>query len=230
MKGISINIQTKITLIGKPDKAKWLENYVKHNIKSKGTGIPDIRQIIKEVNKKYKLTERCISEQIELLNDLMSQEYTEDKLSAILYLQLFWKNKNESQTLNIISKWFDNNLITDWNVCDWICVRVLTPLVDNYTKPTLTELKKWNNNKNLWKARASLVPLAQSKSINQHEKLVREFSIKLIKREERFSKTSVGWVMREYSKVDIDFVLKFLFDFNNYTTKEVIKNATKYLN
>ena len=35
--------------------------------------------------------------------------------------------------------------------------------------------------------------------------------------------------LREYSKVDINFVREFLLEFENWTTKEVIKNATKYL-
>lgn len=228
MKEISKNIQDKITSIGKPEKAKWLENYVKHDIKSKGVGIPEIRKIIQEANKDYNLTEKKITEQIELLNDLMSQEYTEDKLAAILYLQLFWKGKNNKETIGLISEWFDKELITDWNVCDWLCVRLITPMVDNWTEQTLTELSKWNKNKNLWKARASLVPLAQWKTIDQHEKIIREFSIELIKRKERFCKTSVGWVLREYSKKDSDFVTKFLSDYEKWTTKEVIKNATKY--
>jgi len=230
MKEISKNIQYKIALIGKPEKAKWLENYIKHDIKSKGVGIPNIRQIILEKNKEFRINQKSIAEQIELLNDLMSQQYTEDKLSAILYLQLFWKNKNERQTIDLISEWFNGDLITDWNVCDWLCVRILTPMVDSWTTQTIKELKKWNKNKNLWKARASLVPFAQCKTIDRHIDLIQEFSIELIKREERFCKTAVGWVLREYSIIDRDFVKEFISKNENLMTKEVIRNATKYLN
>ena len=88
MNEISKNIKSKITSIGKPDKAKWLENCIKHDIKSKGVGIPEIREIVKEATKYYKLLELDVSEQIDLLNDLMTSEYTEDKLSAIIYIQL----------------------------------------------------------------------------------------------------------------------------------------------
>jgi 3-methyladenine DNA glycosylase AlkD len=230
MKEISKIIQDRITLIGNPEKAKWLENYVKHNVKSKGVGIPEVREIIICANNDFKLTEKKISEQIELLNDLMSQEYTEDKLAVVVYLELFWKGKNERQTLDLISKWFDDYFIADWNVCDWLCVRILTPLLDTWTKQTITEFKKWNKNDNLWKARASLVPFAQCKTIDQHKNTIIEFSTELIKRDERFCKTSVGWVLREYSKIDIDFVREFLSEFENWTTKEVIRNATKYFN
>jgi len=229
MKKISKKIQDRITSIGKPEKAKWLENYVKHNVKSKGVGIPEIRTIIVEVNEEDKLTERAVPEQVELLNDLMSQDYTEDKLAAILYLQLFWRGKYERETIDLISSWFDNRFIADWNVCDWLCVRILTPMLDDWTKRTLAALKKWNKSNNLWKARASLVPFAQCKTIAQHEAVIEKFSAELIKRDERFCKTAVGWVLREYSKVDEEFVLKFLSDFERWTTKEVVRNATKYI-
>ena len=229
MKEISKKIQDRITAIGKPEKAKWLENYVKHDIKSKGVGIPEIRTIINDANNEYKLTVKRITEQIELLNDLMSQDFTEDKLAAILYLQLFWKDKYNKQKIDLISDWFDRNLISDWNVCDWLCVRILVPMIDHSTEQTIAELKKWNKNKNQWKARASLVPFAQCKTIAQHENVIKEFSTELIKRDERFCKTAVGWVLREYSKIDSDFVIKFLSDFENWTTKEVVRNATKYI-
>ncbi len=227
---ISKKIQDKILAIGKPEKAKWLENYIKHDIKSKGVGIPDIRNIVKEINEEFKITEKPLKDQVELLTDLMSQEYTEDKLSAILYLQLFWKDKYDKQKIDLISDWFDRNLITDWNVCDWLCVRILTPMIDSSTKKTIAELKKWNKSKNLWKARASHVPFAQCKTIGQHKKIIENLSVELVKREERFCKTAVGWVLREYSKIDSDFVEKFLSKNENWTTKEVIRNEKKYIN
>jgi hypothetical protein len=68
-------------------------------------------------------------------------------------------------------------------------------LIDNWTKQTIIELKKWNKDKNHWKARASLVPFAQCKTIDEHKDIVNEFLIELIKRKERFCKTSVGLVL-----------------------------------
>lgn len=130
----------------------------------------------------------------------------------------------------IISDWFDKEWITDWNVCDWLCVRVLTPMVDAWATDTSKELRKWNKNQNQWKARASLVPFAQCKSLTTHKNIIKEFSVELIKRDERFCKTAVGWVLREYSKIDSGFVSGFLDEYKNWTSKEVIKNVAKYIN
>lgn len=229
MNKITQEITRSIASISDPSKAQWLINYVKHDIKSRGVGIPEIRKIVIGAQGAHQLTKRPLSEQMEILNGLMGSEYTEDKLAAILYIQLFWKGSYTDETLLLISEWFDNELIFDWNVCDWLCVRILTPMIDASAALTIPALRTWNTDLNLWKARASLVPFAQCKTIGIHKDIVHEFSAVLIQRQERFCKTAVGWVLREFSRIDRDFVTAFLSDYGPYTTPEVVKNATKYI-
>lgn len=229
MKRFSKIIQDRLSALGDEKKARWLESYVKHNIQSKGVGIPQIRTVIKEENRNNSLTQMASEKQLELIDDLMRQPFTEDKLAAILYLQLYWKEKEPSLLLSLIADWFDQKWIGDWNVCDWLCVRILTPMVERATIDTVPTLEAWNEADYLWKARASLVPFAQVKNITSHYETIRRLSAQLIRREERFCKTSVGWVLREYSRHDPDFVIKFLEEYEPWTTREVVKNATKYL-
>jgi len=221
-------IRDKISSIGDPQKSAWLENYVKHNIKSKGVGIPEIRQVLKLAEKRFHMTHMPITGQVELINDLMKQEYTEDKLAAILYVEIYWKKENHKMIPEVISVWFDQHLISDWNVCDWLCVKVLTPILEESPETIIPHLKKWNKNPYPWKARASLVPFAGVKSLGLHDQVIGQLASELIKREERFCKTAVGWVLREYSKTDRNYVEDFLENFKEYTTKEVIQNALKY--
>ena len=211
------------------DKALWLENYVKHNIKSYGVSIPEIREIIKLFVIETEIHKSSFKVQIEFLNDLMKNDYTEPKLAAILFIQLYWKSKNAEEILSIASSCFDNHRISDWNVCDWLCVRLLTPILDKEPDLAVSVFNEWNKSHNLWKARASLVPFAQCKHIEKHTETILQFSTELIKRQERFCKTAVGWVLREYSKIDPKFVTDFLENHKKWTTKEVIKNATKYI-
>ncbi len=210
-------------------KALWLENYVKHNVKSFGVGIPEIREIVKQVEKDTKMSKSSTYAQVDFLNDLMSNDFTEPKLAAILFMQLYWKTKNGNNLLKMTANWFDNEWISDWNVCDWLCVRSLTPLLDNEPELVVPVLKEWNKSSNLWKSRASLVPFAQSKNIGSHTETILQFSSELIQRDERFCKTAVGWVLRQYSKVDSKLVTDFLEQKKEYTTKEMVKNATKYI-
>jgi 3-methyladenine DNA glycosylase AlkD len=206
-----------------------LENYVKHDIKSFGVGIPDIRKMIQTFEKHNHLRQQELARQTEFLNDLMKQDYTEPQLAAILFMQLYWKTGKPAETLILTSKWFDSKCITDWNVCDWLCVRVLSPILDEQPALSISHFKRWNRSQNLWKARASLVPFTQCKSLSGHKDSILEFSEVLIQRGERFCKTAVGWVLREYSKIDSQVVTDFLEKHKKWTNGEVIKNATKYL-
>ena len=90
------------------------------------------------------------------------------------------------------------------------------------------KLKQWNRDPYIWKARASLVPFARSRYITRHQKEIAQFADMLIRREERFAKTAVGWVLREYSRHDPDFVLDFLGRHAKHITWEVKRNALKY--
>jgi 3-methyladenine DNA glycosylase AlkD len=212
-----------------PHKADWWNRYLKGEIRFVGTGIPEIRELLLEMNQSEGLDQLPMNRQVSLVNGLMKNNLAEHKLAAILYIQLFWLGKKKNSfLLSIISDWFDDRYIYDWNTTDWLSVKVLAPLVDSDDPKVLWALKKWNRNPYLWKARASLVPFAASKQMKDHRKDIERFSDILIRREERFAKSAVGWVMREYSKIDEDFVLDFLSRHVKHTTWEVKRNALKY--
>jgi len=141
MHKITKYIITEIEKKSKFQKSDWLEHYVKHNIKSKGVGIPDIRNIVKEAASKFGISELKDEKQIVIFDELMQYKFTEGQLASILFLQLYWKNKNTKLQLDLISKWFDNQWIFDWNICDWLCVRILSPMLDNFPKQVIPELK-----------------------------------------------------------------------------------------
>ena len=212
-----------------PQKADWWNLYMKGEIRFVGTSIPEIRKLLREKNHSEGFDHLPMNQQVSMVNGLMRSNLAEHKLAAILYVQLFWlDNHKNSFLLNLISDWFNDRYIYDWNTTDWLCVKVIAPMVDSRDEKVIWTLRQWNRDPFLWKARASLVPFTRSKNIAAHSKSIARFSDILIRREERFAKTAVGWVMREYSKVDEEFVLEFLSKHVKYTTWEVKRNALKY--
>lgn len=214
---------------GDPEKARWLENYVKHAVRSFGVGIPAIRELVQELHGRTGWAAGSVQEQTPVLDDLMAHSHTEPKLAAILSVQLFWTPDRSGAILDTTSAWFDRGWIADWNVCDWLCVRLLTPVLDHDPERAVATFREWNGSPQQWKARASLVPFAQSHALADHTKAILEMAEVLIRREERFCKTAVGWVLREYSKVDPGAVSTFLERWTADTTPEVVRNATKYI-
>jgi hypothetical protein len=64
---------------------------VKHGVKSYGVGIPELREIMHEIAKNQFIHE-SISIQTECLHDLFRHNYTESKIAAVLFIQLYWKS------------------------------------------------------------------------------------------------------------------------------------------
>lgn len=212
-----------------PDKAEWWNQYLKGEIPFLGVGTPEIREVFLNRDRETSFENLAMNRQVSLVNGLMRGTFAEEKLAAILYVQLFWMDRMKGSFLvNLVSDWFDDRYIHDWNTCDWLCVRILGPLVDSGDPQVIWKLKQWNRDPYIWKARASLVAFAQARYITQYSKEIAQFSDILIRRDERFAKTAVGWVLREYSKHDPQFVLDFLSKHVKYTTAEVKRNALKY--
>ena len=225
---IRLRISRELEALADPDKAEWWDSYLKGVIPFLGVGIPRIRALLKKVAREEHWEEMDTEHRFRVLDGLMATERAEEKLGAILMVQLF-ERPLTGDHLQLISRWFDKQWIYDWNTCDWLCVRLLTPMVDKQAGVIIPELGSWNRSAYLWKARASLVALAQAKTLTDHRERVLEFSDTLIRRPERFAKTAVGWVLREYSKRDPELVTDFLTTYEAHISAEVRRNATKYL-
>jgi 3-methyladenine DNA glycosylase AlkD len=212
-----------------PDKAEWWNRYMKGSIPFLGAGLPEIRKYLLDINDREGLDSLPLNRQVGLVKSLIRGAYAEEKLAAILFVQLFWLGKQKHTfILDLLTDWFDERHIFDWNTTDWLCVKVLGPMIDGGGEQLFWTLKYWNRDPYLWKARASLVPFSQSSDLTRHAQVVDTFSDMLIRRKERFAKTAVGWVLREYSKKDPQFVLDFLSRHAAYLTSEVKRNALKY--
>jgi 3-methyladenine DNA glycosylase AlkD len=211
------------------EKAEWWNQYLKGEIPFIGVGTPEIRKVFLERDRQYAFGQLPMNRQVALVNGLMRGDFAEEKLAAILYVQLFWLDSQRPRFLmNLLSDWFDDRNIYDWNTTDWLSIRILAPLVDSGDPEVIWKLKRWNRDSSLWKARASMVPFARVSSITRHAALIYRFADILIRRKERYAKTAVGWVLREYSKHDKEFVLSFLSKHVKYITAEVKRNALKY--
>ena len=207
-------------------KAAWWIRYLRNEIEFIGVSIPDSRKIILSFQKENQLT---IPELINVSDNLMTKEIAEYKIAAVLiYQNLILGQIPNSQIVENLNTFFERKLIFDWNTCDWWCVRVLTSIVDNGSQENVEQIISWYEKEYFWQARAALVPFAQCKQLKNYSSDLVEPMNNIIKRPERFAKTSVGWLLREISKFDLNYIEDFLFENKKFLTKEVINNALKY--
>jgi hypothetical protein len=81
------------------EKAEWWNRYMKGEIPFLGVGIPEIRKLLLALNREEGLEDQPMNQQVGIVNGLMKSGLAEEKLAAILYVQLFWLGKQKNSFL-----------------------------------------------------------------------------------------------------------------------------------
>ncbi len=104
----------------------WWEKYMKGVIPFRGVGIPKNRELLVEWRKGNGIDKWSLEDQLDLALAFFNEPIAEDKLAGILFLQNFLYDKLPWKVLlGRYEEIYTNELIFDWNICDWFCVRVL---------------------------------------------------------------------------------------------------------
>lgn len=222
-------LQARLAQHGDAQKKAWSENYIKHDTRFLGVSLPQVTHELKQWYRETSLASQPPLQQLDLALYLLAQQYAEEKLAGVLLLQQHLCAKLKWQTL--LAKFapvWHKRLIYDWNICDQFCLRVLRQLLDRHGLPCAEQIAAQQRAPYVWQARAALVPFVGRTRHTAYRPLIRSACNTLIKRPERFAKTAVGWILREFSKTELPLVRTFLRSNNAYLTREVVNNALKY--
>ena len=222
-------LQARLAQHGDAQKKAWWENYIKHDTHFLGVSLPRVAHELTQWYRETSLASQSPLQQLDLALYLLAQQYAEEKLAGVLLLQQHLCDKLEWQILSAkFTPLWHKQLIYDWNICDQFCLRVLRQLLDRHSMPCAEQIAAQQRAPYLWQARAALVPFVGRTRHAAYRPLIMSACNTLIKRPERFAKTAVGWMLREFSKTELPLVQTFLRRNNAYLTREVINNALKY--
>lgn len=230
-------LQQKLDKVATRNSKNWWEKYLRNSIEFRGVNIVKIRDEMNQWYVDQKVGQMSTRSQMNLAFSFFPEKYAEDKLAGVLFLQEHIIPKNEIGWIVLLSRIeeiFNGGYILDWNVCDWLCVRVIGPLVETNGKPCAEAVASWRNSENLWQARASVVSFVNmakdgDQVIRGLPKIILAACTEVIRRSERFAKTGVGWVLRELSLSDREGVIKFIDVNREHFSKESLENAIKKL-
>jgi 3-methyladenine DNA glycosylase AlkD len=217
---------------------QWWDKYLRGAASFRGVKMGDIRTAVHAWFEEERLGEHLtVGQQKDLALMLLEEDYTEDKLAGVLFLQevllpagaLDWHSD-----LPRFARLFDQGYIRDWNVCDWFCVKVLGPLVEQQGEACARAISEWREADSVWQRRASVVAFANlaskgDRTFSDFTKMVINNCSHLLGSQERFAQTGVGWVLRELSRSDQGRVIGFVEANLERFSREGLKNATKYL-
>jgi 3-methyladenine DNA glycosylase AlkD len=208
----------------------WWNRYLKGSVEFRGVPMRGVREAVHALWSDRRLDDRPRDEQLDLVLALFSQRYAEDKLAAILVLGERLIDELTAADVPYLAEPFTRGHIADWSTCDWYCVKVLAKLLER--APDAAEpIAAWKSAPGLWQRRAAavsfvkLAPYGDARLPNL-TRLVLEVCEANVRDPERFSQTSVGWVLRELSRADPAAVTAFVEEHAEKMSAEARRMAT----
>ena len=236
--GLIDGLQARLEARATAATREWWTKYLRGAASFRGVKMGEVRTALHAWFEEERLGERIsVAQQKDLALMLFEEEYTEDKLAGVLFLQeilLFAGALDWYSDLPRFARLFDEGYIRDWNVCDWFCVKVLGPLVEEQGEACARAISEWREADSVWQRRASVVAFVNlaregDQNFSGFTEMVLENCSHLLGSEERFAQTGVGWVLRELSRPEVERVIGFVETNLERFSREGLKNATKYL-
>ena len=190
-----------------PAKQQWWERYLKGAVPFLGVPMARVRAIVAGSWRTNELSSLDSEQVLDLATHLMALPRTEEKLAGILLLA--------EHGLELLTSADEPRLAAPLG--DWYCVKVLGPLVGAQSdqEHLARRIANWTQAPVLWQRRAGVVAFvnlvpAEPELFPGFRDLVIEACDRNAQDPQRWSQTSVGWVLREMSKADPDRVQRFV--------------------
>ena len=203
-----------------PQKAIWAEKYLKNQFKCLGLNGSSLKRALKDFIKSYKLPDIDKLEEISLF--LWEMEEREFQYCAVIIINKLSKKLRKEdidwiQKLIVSKSWWDS---VD-GLAMWICGEYFKLYPEQI--PDVT--KDWMESGNIWLQRTSLIFQLKYKK-NTDTEILSKYIVQLADHKNFFIRKAIGWILREYSKTNKEWVRDFVS--KNTLSGLSVREATKY--
>ncbi len=224
------DLQNRLDEVADEHTKTWFENYVKHTISYRGVKTPEVTRVVAAWRQSHALQQLPNEAGLDLAAALIRQDHAEDKFAGIVYIQKNLLKRIEANLLlETAESLFSFGAFVDWSTTDWFCVRVLGPAIAHHGEPAATRIAGWCRQADIWNRRAAIVPFRSVVRDQRFLHLIESTIAALVKEQERFIQTGVGWVISDLSKVNPRIAEALIERHFDDLSVEVIRRHTKYL-
>lgn len=186
-----------------PAKAGPMQAYMKTDQPFYGVQAGPRRRSFKTIVKRFKEMSRAEYEQV--IFELWQGNHREAMYQALEVAQHF-KAYRDPASWPIYERLVRS--ATNWDTLDEIAGHLISDLVRRH-RQFEARLIEWADDDNFWVRRAALLAQLKQKAETNTE-LLAQIILKLAPEKEFFIRKAIGWVLRDYSYTDPDWVRQFV--------------------
>lgn len=223
MQPITKYIKNELKQHGDAKKAPQMQAYMKTDQPFYGVQSKQRKHIFRDAIKMFPIISRDSWEKVIL--ELWNGTHREEMYQALEIAERYKKYHDET-AWNLFEKLLRS--ATNWDTVDWLSSNLIGRLVEKY-RHFEKQLVAWSNDDNFWVRRASLLAHLKHKE-KTNAKLLANTILKLSQEEEFFIRKAIGWVLRQYSYTDPEWVLQFVKNHEDKLSGLSKREALKALN
>ncbi len=223
MQPITKYINNEMKQQGDATKAPLMQAYMKTDQPFYGVQSKLRKQIFRNAIKQYPINSQKEWETI--IIELWNGTHREEMYQALEVAERY-KIYHDELAWNLFEKLLRS--ATNWDTVDWLSSNLIGRLVEKY-RHFEGQLVEWSTDENFWVRRASLLAHLKHKE-KTNTKLLAITILKLTHEKEFFIKKAIGWVLRQYSYTDPDWVLQFVKNHEDKLSGLSKREALKALN
>jgi 3-methyladenine DNA glycosylase AlkD len=223
MHPITKYIRDELSRIADPIKAPQMQAYMKTDQPFYGVQSKPRKQVFRDAITKYPIPKRDDWEIVilELWNGIHREE-----MYQALEIAYRYKKFHTEEAWSLFEKLLRS--ATNWDTVDGIAPNLLGNLLLKY-RHFEKIVWKWTDDDNFWVRRGSILIHLKHKDKTNLE-LLSKTILKLAHENEFFIRKAIGWILRQYSYTDADWVKQFVNE-NDYKLSGLSKReALKAIN
>lgn len=206
-----------------PVRARAQQAYMKSKMPYWGVSMPEVVKIGTLLLKDY-VPSDCATYRVMVLNLFKHAQYREEWYLGMLYAKKFKKfitHENIDLYLEVI-------LLTQWwDIVDEMAAKMVGDAL--LQAPDLdARLKKMIIDENMWVRRAALLAQLKYKEHTNHA-LLAELILAVAHEKEFFIRKAIGWVLRQYSYTNPEWVLSFIHEHEQNLSGLSVREGLKAL-
>lgn len=206
-----------------PEQAPAMEKYMRNRFRFFGIKRPERYLIDKKLIEELGTPQP--EEFLQIIKELFDQNYREPHY---LIAELFYKQRKkwDKSAVNQIEYMITHK--SWWDTVDFLASKHAGYYFKKYPDEISGVTNRWNQDKNFWLQRSSLLFQLGYKA-ETNTQLIKKYILNLSASEEFFIRKAIGWILREYSKTNPDWVLQFTDEhpLSPLSKREALKHLKK---
>jgi 3-methyladenine DNA glycosylase AlkD len=187
-----------------PENAVPMKRYMRNQFDFFGIKSPERRELYKIFKSKNGLIPN--DEKFDIVKWCWEQNEREYQMFAMEFLGKSARKESES-IIDLYQFMITNK--SWWDTVDYIASNLAGVYFQRYPQKINDKTSEWMDSENMWLQRTCLLFQLKYRS-NLDTGLLNKFIVRLSDSNEFFIQKAIGWILREYSKTNPEFVIKYI--------------------